>query len=67
MTSIQIDNEEPELPGEEIRRHRDFSKVQSRYRGHLLGVRRRKPYRLKNRFYFLFMLLLLLLLILLFS
>lgn len=65
--SIQIDNQEPGLPEEEVRKYRDFSRVQGRYQKHLYSLPRRKPYRLKNRFYFLFMLLLLLLLILLFS
>lgn len=67
MTGIQIDNGEPELPEEEVSSYRNFGQVQTRYRKHLYVVRRKKPYRLKNRYYFLFILFLLLLLILLFS
>ena len=63
MAKLQLDDEVPELPDDEIKKHRDFTRVQTRYQLVSHGLRNRRLNRFKNKYWFLAVLMLLLMLV----
>lgn len=63
MAKIILDDDIPELPEEEVRKHRDFRRVKHRYQQVSHGLRKKRLTKYRNRYLFLFVLLLLMLLV----
>ena len=65
MASIKLEDDVPQLPDDEVKRYRDFSRVPTRYGEVSHGFRKRRLQKFKNRYWFLAVLLVLLLMIML--
>lgn len=65
MARIKLDDEIPDLPDDEVKKYRDFSRVRTRYGQVSHGFRKRRLDKLKNRYWFLALLILLLFLVML--
>lgn len=63
MAHIKLDDEIPDLPDDEVKKYRDFSRVRTRYQQVSHGLRKRRLHKLKNRYWFLAVLMLLLFLV----
>lgn len=63
MAKIVIDDDIPELPEEEVKKRRDFMRVQHRFQQVSHGLRKRRLNKIKNRYWFLAVLVILLLLV----
>ena len=64
MAKIVIDDQTPELPDEEIRKYRDFSRIENRFQQVSHGIRKKRLDKIRNRYWFLAILAVLLMIIL---
>lgn len=64
MAKIVIDENIPELPEEEVKKRRDFTRVQHRFQQVSHSIRKKRLHKLRNKYWFLAVLVILLLLVL---
>lgn len=67
MAGIKLEDDVPQLPDDEVKRYRDFSRIRTRYGEVSHGFRKRRFHKFRNRYWFLAVLILLLVLIMLFT